>query len=158
VIHAYKYAGVRDLSEPLSALIINSLLLLDSAGLNTILEHLRGSTVIPVPLHRKRLLERGYNQASLLAAPIAKFLSGTVNESMLKRSRETEIQAKLKKKERKRNVQGAFTVRKAFKDTIKNVILVDDVTTTLSTLNECAGALKTAGCQKIWGIVIARGS
>ena len=112
--------------------------------------------LIPVPLHPKRLRERGYNQSGMLAAELAKLTGLPVSDSSIVRKRYTLPQAKTTSvEERRRNVMGLFTCAD---DRIKGkkVLLIDDVATSGATLNACARALKESGAESIWGLVLAR--
>jgi len=111
-----------------------------------------------VPLHWLRQAKRGYNQAELLANEVSK-RTGLPIVNVLTKIRKTTRQAELSGKDRRKNLQGVFKVPKSkvFKVKGKTIILVDDVLTTGSTLNECAKVLKEAGAKKVWGLVIARG-
>jgi ComF family protein len=113
---------------------------------------------MPVPLHPKRLRERGFNQSLLLAERVAAALNADLDFSSLKRIRYTQPQTELGSEERKKNVRKAFGVseREAVKG--RAVLLVDDVATTGSTLNECARTLKRAGCRHVFCLVLARTS
>lgn len=112
--------------------------------------------IIPVPLHKKRLKQRGFNQSVLLAKVISPMLSVETDFFTLKRIKHTDSQTGLNLKQRKKNMKGAFEVsgKKNIKD--KKIILVDDVATTGNTINECARVLKKAGCKKVSGLVLAR--
>jgi ComF family protein len=98
--------------------------------------------VVPVPLHPCKLRERGYNPAALLAGPIAAALGVPFRTGMLRRVRETAVQAGLSREARARNVRGAFKARRAAP---ARVLLVDDVRTTGATLHEAASCLAEAG-------------
>jgi ComF family protein len=111
--------------------------------------------LVPVPLHPKRLRERGYNQASLLAQELGKLTGLPVVEDMLIRVQDSVPQARTKSAvERRHNVQGVFTCPKSLKG--KQILLVDDVCTTGATLDACAIALKAAGVGSVWGLTVAR--
>jgi len=124
---------------------------------------------VPVPLHRKRLKYRGFNQSFLLADTLRKSLNNDpllqnkfVNISImdcLSRQNFTKEQAKLSRAERLKNLTNCFSVKPEFlyKLINKHVVLIDDVATTCSTLNECSKALKTAKVKHICGLVLARG-
>ena len=114
------------------------------------------SLIIPVPLHIKRLRERGFNQSLILARALAKKWQIPVNFSLLKRHKSTLTQTGLHKTERKQNIKGAFEVSDKNKIANKNVILVDDVYTTGATINECAKTLIKAGAQKVTVLTLAR--
>lgn len=111
--------------------------------------------LVPVPLHAKRLKQRGYNQASLLTNQLARLLSLPVLDNCLIRQRPTIAQAKTASViERRSNVVDAFTCRNNVLSG-KKVLLIDDVSTSGATLDACAGALKLAGADLVWGLVFA---
>jgi ComF family protein len=114
------------------------------------------SLIIPVPLHIKRLRQRGFNQSLILAHALAKKWHIPVNFSLLKRHKFTLTQTGLNKAERNKNIKGAFEVSDKKNITGKNVILVDDVYTTGATINECAKILTKAGAQKVTVLTLAR--
>lgn len=107
--------------------------------------------LVPVPLHKNKLMEREFNQAEKLAKEM-----GYKVVELLVRNRETKPQFDLKREEREKNVKDAFEVRQKIPAGI--FCLVDDVATTGSTLSECAKVLKNAGAKKVYAIVIARGN
>lgn len=112
--------------------------------------------IVPVPLHPRRFAERGFNQAELISHAVSR-VCGVPVADMLKRSRYTHQQARLSKHERAENVKDAFC--EGIQNTLggKAIILVDDVFTTGSTLQECARVLKDAGAREVVGFTIARG-
>lgn len=112
-----------------------------------------------VPLYKSRELERGFNQAELLAKTVS-MKTGLPFLDLLIRIRNTPNQAQLPRRERLKNVRGAFAVKKQLPAELlnKKIIIVDDVSTTTATIGECARTLKKAGCQAVWGLVLARGS
>jgi len=111
--------------------------------------------IVPVALGDQRQKSRGYNQSALLARLIAQILDTRFSTSTLKRTRETQSQVGLNAVERKKNVADAFSAEKNIcKD--KKILLVDDITTTGSTMNECARALKTSGVQFVYSFTLAR--
>jgi len=114
------------------------------------------SLIIPVPLHIKRLRQRGFNQSLILAHALAKKWQIPVNFSLLKRHKFTLTQTGLNKTERKQNIKGAFEVSNKKNIVGENVILVDDVYTTGATINECAKTLTKAGAQKVTVLTLAR--
>ena len=114
------------------------------------------SLIIPVPLHIKRLRERGFNQSLILARAIGKKRQIPVNFSLLKRHKFTLTQTGSNKTERKQNIKGAFEVSDKENIAGKNIILVDDVYTTGATINECAKTLIKAGAQKVTVLTLAR--
>lgn len=114
--------------------------------------------VVPVPLHRWRLLGRRFNQSQLLAASIGPRLGAPVDPFLLERHRATPSQGTLGRKQRDRNVRGAFRVAPKAAAALegKTVLLVDDVLTTGATANACARALKRAGATEVGLLVFAR--
>ncbi|MEN6330774.1 MAG: ComF family protein [Smithella sp.] len=114
------------------------------------------SLFIPVPLHIKRLRERGFNQSLLLAKEMGKKYKLPVNFSLLKRCNFTLTQTGLNRAEREKNIKGAFAVTDKNKIAGECVILIDDVYTTGSTINECARVLLKAGAQKAAAITLSR--
>jgi len=117
---------------------------------------LKDFVIIPVPLHRRRLRERGFNQSLLLARVLASDLGNRLDYLSLIRNRYTQAQTGLKKKERRKNVKDAFSIihPDAIKD--KKILLVDDVFTTGHTVNECARSLKKSGAATVICLTLAR--
>ena len=111
--------------------------------------------ILPVPLHEKRLAERGFNQAQLLAQAFFP-RDPRLQRDLLRRERATAPQTGMGGRERRRNLRNAFAV--ADKTTVlgKSVLLVDDVFTTGSTVNECARTLKKAGASEVLALTLAR--
>jgi ComF family protein len=117
--------------------------------------------LIPVPLHAKRLLERGFNQSELICEALARVYGNEIKTGIVWRAVNSKPQAKLKSAERKGNVRGIFKVNKGIKiDKLrgKKIVLIDDVYTTGATMEECAKTLKEAGIKEIWGLALARGA
>lgn len=113
----------------------------------------RPDAVVPVPLHRSRLRQRGYDQALELARPVAKRLGVPLRAGLLRRRRATTAQTELHARQRQANVADAFEVRGAVP---AHVALVDDVMTTGATLDACARALRAAGAVTVEAWVVAR--
>lgn len=111
--------------------------------------------VVPVPLGAGRLKHRGYNQSGLLARPFAYAIEKPYSPGLLQRIRETRTQVGLTITERQLNVNNAFQARNS-QVSGKVVLLIDDVTTTGSTINACAKALSTAGASAVYGMTLAR--
>ena len=110
---------------------------------------------MPVPLGNKREKQRGYNQAALIAKPLASSLQLPYNPQILSRTRETISQVELSLKERQQNVNDAFQAnRQQIQE--KNILVIDDVTTSGSTLNACAKALIANGAKAVYGLTVAR--
>lgn len=159
LIRIFKYHYIKELAKPLSRLLITQ------CGRS---HFPHDAVVVPVPLHKRKLRERGFNQAKLLAEEVAEYFSLPLETGVLTRKKYTPQQARKKSdKERKEALKNAFEISKDFmkkcvtenenllKDKI--VILVDDVFTTGSTMSEAAKVLKQAGAKEIWGLVIAKG-
>ncbi|MFC1987819.1 ComF family protein [Chloroflexota bacterium] len=146
IIYQLKYKNIRALAAPLSRML-NDYLTTNPIPVEAL---------VPVPLHRKRLRERGYNQSSLLAKELGKLTNLPVVGDCLIRQRSTQPQARTSNvKERQTNVTGAFACyNQRLRD--KQVLLVDDVSTSGATLNACAVALKAAGATSVWGLALAR--
>jgi ComF family protein len=147
-IHAFKFGGRRGLANPLGDLI---------AGLG--LSALPGAVpdvLVPVPLHRRRASERGYNQALLLALRIERAWDVPVAADVLLRDVPTLPQADLDAAARRRNVRHAFTVRRPEVIAGRHVVLVDDVLTTGATAGECARVLMRAGATTVGVVTVAR--
>ncbi len=113
--------------------------------------------IISVPLYKKKKAKRGYNQSYLISKFLSRELGIPEASYCLSRIRDTASQSLLSKDKRQANVYGAFRVNHARLVAGRNIILVDDVLTTGSTLNECCRALKDAGAEKVLGAVIASG-
>ena len=145
-IYQLKYRNLRALASTLAKLLN------DYLGTNPV----PGEVLVPVPLHQKRLRERGYNQSSLLARELGKLTKLPVVDNCLIRQRHTPPQARTSTvDERRSNVADAFTCRDhRLQD--RQVLLVDDVSTSGATLDACAAALKAAGATMVWGLVLAR--
>jgi ComF family protein len=143
-----KYERRPDLARPLGDLLWR--VLERDAGA------LRGAIVIPVPLHPSRLVERGFNQAALIARSIASRLDAPFLPLALARVRDTPQQTNLDREARSRNVARAFRVRRAQSVCSRAVLLVDDVRTTGATLDACTNALMSAGARAVTRAVVAR--
>jgi ComF family protein len=140
-IHRLKYERVHRMAAPLAALLLPHMLPADA--------------LMPVPLHPRRLAERGFNQSKLLAHHLAE-LSGTPMQAEgLLRCRDTAHQVGLDAHARQTNVQGAFVWRHPTPPPPR-VLLVDDVLTTGATLGACALALRQAGTREVRALALAR--
>jgi competence protein ComFC len=111
--------------------------------------------IAPVPLGLARLAERGYNQSSLLAKPLSLALDIPYCPQIMTRTKETRSQVGLTVAERRLNMVGAFMARPNLV-TAKSVLIIDDVTTSGSTLEACADALLAAGATQVYGLTLAR--
>lgn len=148
LIHYLKYNQKTHLRRPLALLALE--------GLTGFITTRMPDVIIPVPLHRSRLQSRGFNQAVLLGEMFSSRLSIPIMVDGLARIRETEPQIKLSAEERSNNVKGAFAVKRGGELSGKRVLLLDDVMTTGSTVNECAKVLKKAGAASVVVITVAR--
>lgn len=110
--------------------------------------------VVPVPLGKQRIRERGYNQVAMIAKPLAMGLGLQYSANMLSRRKETRSQVGLSREERRTNVQGAFQAETGVKG--KVVLIMDDVSTTGSTLSSGADALYAAGAKDVYALTVAR--
>lgn len=145
-VHQLKYNNLRSLAKPL-ALLVQSYLIHNP---------LPGQILVPVPLHRKRLKERGYNQSYLLARELGKLMKLPVINNCLVRVKYEIPQAKTKSvDERHNNVKHAFQCLDLQLQNTQ-VLLIDDVSTSGATLDACASALKQSGVKSVWGIVLSR--
>ncbi|MCS6907961.1 MAG: ComF family protein [Anaerolineales bacterium] len=145
VIHRLKYHRDVSLAETLSLRLIE--LFLETNWVCDL--------VVPVPLGVVRRRERGYNQAALIAYPLALAVRIPYSGRALQRVRETSSQVDLGLSQRLENVRDAFWAD-ASSVKGKSVLVVDDVMTTGATINECAKALKEAGARAVFGLVVAR--
>lgn len=159
IIYEYKYRFVKELANPLGQLIISFLEIYRPCNLQT-----HEVILVPVPLHKRRLAWRGFNQAELLAKIIGQELGLPIANDILIRHRYSLPQMGITdKQQRQNNILGAFAlspkINPAQKNYLKNktIILVDDVCTTAATLETCAKTLHSLGPKEIWGAVIARG-
>lgn len=121
------------------------------------LEFKKNEIIIPIPLHRRRLFKRGFNQAEIIAQIIAKYFNLEIRNDFIKRAWRTEEQTKIKDGERLTNVIGAFVCKNNKKIFGRDIILIDDVYTTGATMQECAKVLRAAGARDVRGVVLAKG-
>jgi ComF family protein len=121
-----------------------------------LLEHFvqQAEAIVPVPLHRSREWQRTFNQARLMAEHLSA-LTGIPVQNYLRRTRNTIPQTFLSGQARRKNLEGAFTVKQGI-DLPKSVLLIDDVITTGATLEACSILLRKAGVRKIYGLTVAR--
>jgi ComF family protein len=141
----FKYRGKVSLAKPLGRLMIAAI----PASLDADL-------VIPVPLHPTRLREREFNQSLLLADQVATHLHLPLSFTNLVRIVPSEPQSTLSRKERMKNLRRAFAVRHPEQVAQKRILLIDDVFTTGTTVNECAKVLRKAGAEAVFVLTLAR--
>ena len=152
LVEAFKFRGIYDLAE----IMANEIVYRNK-------KFLENSILVPVPLHWTRKIWRGFNQTEILAKKIAEKVDSAESREILKRIQKTKQQARLSKKERIKNTENAFvfvgTGRDLSLKELKNkqIILIDDVVASGSTLDAAAKTLKFAGFQKVKAVVFARG-
>jgi competence protein ComFC len=145
-IHEFKYYNLKALSNAIAELLF------------TYLKNnpVPGDFLLPVPLHRRRLHQRGYNQSYLIARELGKLINLPILQKGLIRITDSKPQAQASNvSERLRNVYNAFSCSSTIFSG-KRLILIDDVCTTGATLEACTIALKAAGASQVWGLTIAR--
>jgi ComF family protein len=108
-------------------------------------------------LHKKQYVKRQYNQAEVLAGNLSKATGIPVAPQALSRARETRAQYTLNKQERVKNIKNAFQVKDGTRLPGAKILVIDDICTTGSTINECARVLKQAGAMEVYGLVLAHG-
>ena len=151
MVHSYKYNFVKDLSKPIGNLMTERI-----KKLSKYIDR-DNAVLIPIPLHKKRLKWRGFNQSFLLAQEIGKNLKIPI-EDILIREKHTLAQVKIKNaKERENNIKNVFALGQSKNIKNKTIILIDDISTTGATLNECARVLKPLKPKKIRKLVFANG-
>ncbi|MBX4191516.1 MAG: ComF family protein [Candidatus Doudnabacteria bacterium] len=149
IIQVFKYNFISDLANPLSELIADTI---DKQGLK---DYFQDFVIVPVPLHHRRFNWRGFNQASLLAKSMGQLLGIRVDDSLVTRQKFTQPQVKLNADQRKKNLEGAFSIIGTAAN--KKILLVDDVVTSGSTANELTKLLKKSHATEVWIITAAHG-
>ena len=153
LIHLLKYNSVRPAAGVLGRMLAEAFAQLKSEfGARQLL-------VIPVPLYRRKRRQRGFNQAELIARCALKLVAGgraLLATDVLLRTRETQSQIGLTSHQRRENMRGAFAVARSAEVIGCEVVLVDDVYTTGTTVTECAKVLRRAGATKVWVATLAR--
>lgn len=154
-IHLFKYKGKKGLGRPLGKIMAdylnsnNSIFHAETVEVSSL-------TILPVPLHPRRLREREFNQSLLLAKEIGRTLGIPFIPDNLRRIRWTKPQIELKGEERLTNVKGAFGLKEPGEIEGKSFLLIDDVYTTGATVRECSKVLKKAGAEKVYVFTLAR--
>jgi competence protein ComFC len=149
LIHRFKYGGQFYLRRLLSEILLEAMR--DERMAATPID-----AFVPVPLHPARRRERGFNQAEALAKSVSKKTAIPVLDCIGRRSY-TQTQTRFDRAERMRNLRDAFVLRKNSIVFRKNLVLLDDVLTTGSTLHECALVLREAGAESVRAITVVRG-
>ncbi len=146
-----KFKSVKPLARPLGQLMIRGLLAVAP------LAQLRDQAMlVPIPLHKRRLRQRGFNQSQELAAVLEEYTGIPVLEVLVRR-RATWTQTRLPPELRQENTSDAFALKISSLPDKRYWLLVDDVTTTGATLAAAAEPLKAAGAKEVWGVTVARG-
>ena len=155
LINAFKYNFVKELSASLAFLILKFL------KQNPEIEFFKNPLnflILPIPLHPRRLRWRGFNQSVEIGKILSPLLKAPMEENFLFRKKHTKPQVKIKdKKEKEKNVKGIFLVKNSGEIKNKKIILLDDVATSLSTMEEAARVLKENGIKEVWGLTVAKG-
>lgn len=147
LVHTLKYAGDMSALDTIKWI----------SGRSTVLQDFEiPDIILPVPLHKKRLRKRGFNQALLLALEIFSNDRKKIVVNLLKRQADTASQTSLSGIERRKNLRNAFRVDNPSKVVGLNALIVDDVFTTGSTVNECAIVLKAAGAKRVDVLTLCR--
>lgn len=148
-VHRFKYGGHRNLAVHLAALMVE--VFKSEPGYQL------ANFIVPVPLSREKLRQRGFNQAEMLAVEVGRALNIVVNRNCLVKVVDTPPQARLKRVDRESNLKGAFSVNKPETISDRVVLVVDDVFTTGSTMSAVAVALRQAGARQVLGLTAATG-
>ena len=160
LIQHFKYKPfIKELSQSLASLIIEHFYLLNNQP-PFLAKNKFSSThfiLIPIPLDVKKLRWRGFNQAEEIAKELSKFLGIPIFSNCLIKIRETLPQIELNYEQRKENVKNAFSIKNSEIIKNKKILLIDDIYTTGSTMEQAAKVLKRAGAKEVIGIVVARG-
>ncbi|HEY8345201.1 MAG TPA: ComF family protein [Bacillota bacterium] len=141
ILHAVKYDFRPELAAAIGTLM--------AVGIEGIPFYDKIDLIIPVPLHPAKVRSRGYNQAELMAEPVAVSLGKPLQTRILVRNRPTKSQSECGRAERKKNIANAFTVINGQAVAGKNILLIDDIATTGYTLSECARVLLLAGAKEV---------
>lgn len=145
-VKALKYDYITELAEPLGSFLASTLY---ASFANSQVQ------IVPIPLHRARLAERGFNQSELLARAVGRRLGLTVRSGLVRR-KNTIPQVELSGAARRKNMSGVFKWRGGDLRG-QTILLIDDVGTTGTTLDEAARVLREAGARQVWGSVVAKG-
>lgn len=144
LVHLFKYGKVETLAGPLSRLLMRALP-----------RDVRFDQVMAMPMHWRKKWERGFNQAELLAAPVASMMGLKLSPN-LRRVRYTKAQASLDSRKRSENLKGSFCVKRPAQVSGKRILLIDDVFTTGASARAAAGELKSVGAAHVSVLTLAR--
>lgn len=150
LIHAWKFRGLRDITEPLAQLISQALLVRPP-------HHFKQLVIIPLPMHWLRRRQRGYNQTDLLAAALATQLNLSLNTTALKRHWSPQQSKMRSVNERLENVANTFYCPNPETINHRHILLIDDISTSGQTLSQAAKTLRTAGAASVTAAVVAKG-
>jgi ComF family protein len=154
LIHLLKYSGVKPAANVLGRMMAEVIQQL-TPGFGD-----PRPVIVPVPLHPSKLRERGFNQSEMIARAALKLKPGgrdwAIQSHILERRRPTVSQIGLTRHQRQENMRGAFQVVAAHEISGREVLLVDDVFTTGTTVSECARVLRRAGAARVWVATVAR--
>jgi len=152
LIHLLKYERITPVAAPLGRMLAHAITELIGSDADV------APAVIPVPLHESRRRSRGFNQSELIAHAAVRCLPHKLEvlNGALLRQRDTVSQVGLSREERIENVRDAFGVAQPSRVKGRDIMLVDDVMTTGTTLSECARVLKQAGAKRVWAATVAR--
>ncbi len=148
LVKAYKYSANPYLSGPVLELL--------AAGWERWYGETEYHRIVPVPLHPRKVRERGFDQSAILAAGLSRRTGIPGDRKSLVRIRYTGTQTRLSRRARRENIRGAFRVRGAERVRGASILLVDDVYTTGATVGECAAALRAAGAETVDVLTVAR--
>jgi len=151
LVRAFKYPPfIKELAQTLSEIIIAHF------QMSSNVENFKKYIMIPVPLEKKRKKWRGFNQAEEIGGHLANYFKLPLITDLLLKTRSTPPQVDLSSKKRGENLRGVFSIKNAQSIQGKNILLIDDIYTTGSTMEECGRVLHQAGAKEIIGIAVAR--
>lgn len=151
ILHTYKYNRVREMG-PICAEFLTAYVQKWRVPFG------KTAIVVPIPLHRARKRERGFNQAEEIGKRFAASLGLLYRDDILSRTAYTRSQVECADfRERRKNITGVFTARAIPEMLRKTVVLIDDIATSRSTMDEAARVLKEAGARAVWGVTMAKG-
>jgi ComF family protein len=147
IVHNLKYAGVQALGLELGRRL----------GKIVVENGMQANGIVPIPLHRRKLRERGYNQAEIIARGVSEVSGIPVRCDLVRRKKYTKTQTVLSLIERRENMENAFEVAPNRTSEVRNnvFVVIDDVVTTGSTMIACAGALRASGALRVIGASVA---
>lgn len=161
LIYLFKYEGI--IREKIINYKFNDMAYLRDTFVNFVIKNekicgflKKYDIIIPVPIHRKRMKKRGYNQSELIARNIARSTGLEFVADALTKVKNNIAQSTLNREDRQNNVRDVYGIKNIEKIKNKRVVLIDDIYTTGSTVNECSRILKNAGANKVAVLVIAK--